>query len=119
METEKDLYLAFNLQLLQLKIFLCAAMDALGGRWCGCFHEALVQILSNPINLRPVAVIPIGYPNENPKSFKEEKATPRGSNVCVNIFSALRCIGYFVWSGIAVQRNMLLFVLNHTFIGFK
>jgi nitroreductase len=39
----------------------------LGACWIGAFHDRMVvDILNLPPWLKPVAIIPIGYPNENP-----------------------------------------------------
>lgn len=40
----------------------------LGSAWVGAFNESKAsEILNLPSNLRPVAIIPIGYPAESPK----------------------------------------------------
>jgi len=47
---------------------LAAANLGLGNVWVGAFNEEEVRkIINVPISLRPIAVLPIGYPNEEPK----------------------------------------------------
>jgi len=49
-------------------ILLAAEGLGLGSCWVGAFDEEKVKfILSLPENIRPVAIIPIGYPAEEPK----------------------------------------------------
>jgi nitroreductase len=48
-------------------LMLLAHSHGLGTAWVGAFHEEEVsKILNIPDNLRPVAIIPIGYPDESP-----------------------------------------------------
>ena len=48
-------------------ILLTAAGNGLGGTWMGAFDEAAVSgILSLPLGLRPVAMVPVGYPAQDP-----------------------------------------------------
>jgi nitroreductase len=48
-------------------ILLAAHALGLGACWVGAFDEDLVsRILHFPSTLRPVALIPMGYPDENP-----------------------------------------------------
>lgn len=61
-------------------ILLCATSLGLGTCWCGAFDEAAVSdILNLDKNVRPVAIIPVGYyMNETPKTKRrpiEEIAT--------------------------------------------
>lgn len=46
----------------------CCCQDlGLGTCWIGAFDEDSVKtILKIPINLKPVAIIPVGYPDETP-----------------------------------------------------
>jgi len=48
-------------------ILVAAVALGLGGCWVGSFKEgAIIEILDIPQNLRPVALIPVGYTKENP-----------------------------------------------------
>lgn len=48
-------------------ILLAAHALDLGSCWVGAFDEEEVrEILSIPKNLRPIAILPVGYPNEQP-----------------------------------------------------
>ena len=48
-------------------IMLCAQDIGLGACWCGHFDEkSITEILNLRSEMRPVAVIPVGYPNKEP-----------------------------------------------------
>jgi nitroreductase len=48
-------------------MMLCAYSLGLGSCWVGAFNEKEVtKCLSIPSHLRPVAIVPLGYPNESP-----------------------------------------------------
>jgi nitroreductase len=48
-------------------ILLTAAGNGLGGTWMGAFDEAAIWgILSLPPGVRPVAMVPVGYPAQDP-----------------------------------------------------
>ena len=48
-------------------ILLMAVENGLGTCWVGAFNEKEVsKILNLPSHIRPVAIIPIGYPKEKP-----------------------------------------------------
>jgi nitroreductase len=48
-------------------LLLAAVAQSLGSCWVGAFDESEVrQILQLPAHLRPVAVVPIGFPAEHP-----------------------------------------------------
>jgi nitroreductase len=50
-------------------ILLTACSLGLGTCWIGAFKEADVKKAINaPAEMRPVALIPVGYPNESPKA---------------------------------------------------
>jgi nitroreductase len=50
-------------------ILLAACSMGLGTCWIGAFKEAEVKtVINGPKNIRPVALIPVGYPNEAPKA---------------------------------------------------
>ncbi|MEM2896306.1 MAG: nitroreductase family protein [Candidatus Bathyarchaeia archaeon] len=49
-------------------ILLSAYALGLGSCWVGAFHDdEVARILELPDGIRPVAIIPVGYPNESPK----------------------------------------------------
>lgn len=51
-----------------MNMMLMAQDLGLGTCWVGAFNEAAVtQLLSLPAGVRPVALIPIGYPDESPE----------------------------------------------------
>ncbi|MFH2105088.1 MAG: nitroreductase family protein [Parcubacteria group bacterium] len=53
---------------------LAAANEGLGSVWIGSFDEAKAsKILNAPTGLRPIAMLPIGYPAEKPAE-KERRA---------------------------------------------
>ncbi len=50
-----------------MQMMLVALENGLGTVWIGAFHEKEVaKILNLPSNLNPVAIVPVGYPSENP-----------------------------------------------------
>ena len=50
-------------------ILLAATALGLGACWMGAFHEANVaKVVNAPEGMRPVALIPVGYPNESPRA---------------------------------------------------
>lgn len=52
-------------------ILLCAKDLGLGTCWCGAFDEGkLIEIMHLQKDMRPVAIIPIGYPNNEPVPTK-------------------------------------------------
>jgi len=51
-----------------MNMMLMAQGLGLGTCWVGAFNEAAVtQLLSLPAGVRPVALVPIGYPDESPE----------------------------------------------------
>lgn len=61
-------------------MMLLAHAEGLGTVWVGAFHESDVfEALDMPGNLRPVAIVPVGYPASIPKApprtSKEEATT--------------------------------------------
>jgi nitroreductase len=49
-------------------ILLTAVAEGLGTVWIGAFDEhKVVNILGVPEHIRPVAIIPVGYPDQDPK----------------------------------------------------
>jgi nitroreductase len=52
-----------------MAMMLVAYEEGLGSVWVGAFHENKVKkILELPDNLRPVAIVPVGYPSSIPKA---------------------------------------------------
>lgn len=63
----RDLYSIQDTSALIENILLIATDCGLGTCWVGAFDEkALAEFLDLPDGIRPVAIIPIGYPAENP-----------------------------------------------------
>jgi nitroreductase len=50
-------------------MMLVAHEKGLGSVWVGAFHEdEVAKILELPGNLRPIAIVPVGYPSSIPKA---------------------------------------------------
>lgn len=50
-----------------MAMMLVAIDNKLGTCWVGAFREEeLTRILNLPMNLKPVVIIPVGYPSKNP-----------------------------------------------------
>ncbi len=48
-------------------MLLAAHALGLGACWIGAFQEEIVRkVLNTPVHVRPVAIIPVGYPAESP-----------------------------------------------------
>jgi nitroreductase len=48
-------------------MMLTAHENGLGSTWVGAFHgDAVFNVLNMPSNLRPVAIVPVGYPSKVP-----------------------------------------------------
>jgi len=63
----RDLYCIQDAACAGQNILLAAHAIGLGACWVGAFDEDLVsRTLHLPPGLRPVALIPVGYPDENP-----------------------------------------------------
>jgi nitroreductase len=57
-------------------ILLAACAMGLGTCWVGAFREEMVRTsLNTPADVRPVAIIPVGYPAENPALRKRRTLT--------------------------------------------
>lgn len=66
-ERGRDLYSIQDTAAAIQNILLCAKSLGLGTCWCGAFDEAkLSEILNLPEDMRPVAIIPVGYPANEP-----------------------------------------------------
>jgi len=67
-ERGKNLYSIQDVALSIQNLMLVAKEYGLGTCWVGAFDEEFVaQILNLPACLRPVAILPVGYPKENPQ----------------------------------------------------
>ena len=63
-----ELYSIQDVAVSVMAMMLVAFESGLGTCWVGAFKEAEVsKILTLPENLRPVAIIPVGYPEKIPK----------------------------------------------------
>ena len=68
-ERGRDLYCIQDTAAAVQNILLCAKDLGLGACWCGDFNEnTLSAILQLKNNLRPIAIIPVGYPVSEPVS---------------------------------------------------
>lgn len=57
-------------------ILLTACSLGLGGCWMGAFHEEEVRkVINAPPHMRPVALVPIGYPAESPPARSRRPAS--------------------------------------------
>jgi nitroreductase len=62
-----DLYSIQDVALSIMGMMLVAHENGLGSTWVGAFHEKeVVRILNSPRHLRPVAIVPVGYPSKIP-----------------------------------------------------
>ena len=63
----RDLYAIQDSAAATQNLLLALHARGLGTVWVGAFHEAEVsRVLGLPVDARPVAIIPVGYPAENP-----------------------------------------------------
>lgn len=66
-ERGRNLYCLQDTAAAVTNLMLAATGYGLGTCWVGAFSEAEVsRVLSLPPNLRPVAIIPVGYPDQTP-----------------------------------------------------
>jgi nitroreductase len=57
-------------------LHLAAYALGLSTCWVGAFNEAEARkLLNTPLNVRPVAIIPVGYPAEKPKQRQRRQLT--------------------------------------------
>lgn len=57
-------------------LHLAAYTLGLGTCWVGAFNEAKTRkLLNTPLGVRPVAIIPVGYPAEKPKQQRRRPLT--------------------------------------------
>jgi nitroreductase len=70
-ERGKNLYLICDVATSCQNLMLQADEFGLGSCWVGSFDEEKVkEILNLPENLRPIVILPIGFPNEKPEPPK-------------------------------------------------
>lgn len=56
-------------------ILLAATALGLGACWMGAFYEEeIAKVINAPEGIRPVALIPVGYPNESPRARSRRPA---------------------------------------------
>jgi len=68
-ERGKNLYSICDVSASIENLMLLATELGLGTVWAGAFNEKEVsKILNLPENLRPIAIIPVGYPDEKPEA---------------------------------------------------
>ncbi len=68
-ERGRDLYSIQDTALATHNIWLSATEMGLGAVWVGAFSEKEVsEILELPSHLRPVALLPLGYPDQHPSA---------------------------------------------------
>lgn len=66
-ERGKDLYSICDVSVSIQNMMLLSYEQGLGSVWVGAFDEKeIIKILNLPANLRPIAIVPIGYPAEKP-----------------------------------------------------
>ncbi len=62
-----DLYMIQDVAVSIMGMMLVAHENGLGSTWVGAFHEKdVAKILQLPAHLRPVAIVPVGYPSKIP-----------------------------------------------------
>jgi nitroreductase len=62
-----DLYAIQDVALSIMGMMLVAHEHGLGSTWVGAFHEGdVAKIIRLPRHLRPVAIVPVGYPSKIP-----------------------------------------------------
>jgi len=68
-ERGKNLYSICDVAASIQNMMLLAHKEGLGTCWVGAFDEnVVIKILNLPKNLRPIAIIPVGYPAEKPSA---------------------------------------------------
>ncbi|PJB99710.1 MAG: nitroreductase, partial [Candidatus Nealsonbacteria bacterium CG_4_9_14_0_8_um_filter_35_12] len=65
----KNLYAICDVSTSIQNMMLMAEEEGLAACWVGAFDEnEVAKILNLPGNLRPIAIIPVGYPAEKPET---------------------------------------------------
>lgn len=66
-ERGKNIYAICDVAASVQNVLLLAHNEGIGSCWIGAFNEKKVsEILNLPKNLKPIVILPIGYPDENP-----------------------------------------------------
>ena len=64
----EELYVIMDVSASVENLLLCAHAEGLGGVWVGSFDEEKArEILGIPQHLRPIVLVPLGFPAEKPK----------------------------------------------------
>lgn len=62
-----ELYAVQDATVSAMNLMLAAHSIGLGTCWIGAFDDNMVRdILGIPLNVRPIAIVPVGYPDEQP-----------------------------------------------------
>ena len=73
-ERGRDLYTICDVAVAIENLMLLAKSEGLGSCWVGAFDEKRVsEILKLPKNERPIVILPVGFPAENPEPPEREK----------------------------------------------
>lgn len=73
-ERGKNLYAICDVAVAIENLMLLATSEGLGSCWVGAFDEKRVsEILQLPKNERPIVILPLGFPAEDPKAPEREK----------------------------------------------
>jgi nitroreductase len=75
-ERGKSLYCFQDTSAAIENILLAACSMGLGTCWMGAFHEEEIRkVINAPPHMKPVALIPVGYPNESPRARNRRSAS--------------------------------------------
>ena len=75
-ERGKSLYCFQDTSAAIENILLAACSMGLGTCWMGAFREEEIRkVINAPPNMKPVALIPVGYPNESPRARSRRPAS--------------------------------------------
>ncbi len=70
----KDLYCVNDASIAAAYMQLAATALGLGSCWVGAFDDETVsKIVNAPDYMKPIAILPVGYPNEEPEEKKRRK----------------------------------------------
>jgi nitroreductase len=74
-ERGKSLYCFQDTSAAIENILLAACSMGLGTCWMGAFREEEIRkVINAPPHMKPVALIPVGYPNESPRARSRRPA---------------------------------------------
>lgn len=74
-ERGKSLYCIQDTSAAVENILLAATSLGLGACWMGAFREEEIRkVINAPVEMRPVALIPVGVPNESPRARSRRSA---------------------------------------------